>query len=274
MWTRQPRYSRQLSQVQAGFNLCNRHAAWVSGRKMLAFWRGRAYNVAMTEDDSHASQLQLGAGQWLSLKEASEFLGVHFTTLRKWADDGEIRVFRTPGGHRRFSTGDLRRFLEQRVAHPPASDETTFLDVAVDRVRAEMQRLPHEHMGWLQTLPDAARDLSRQRGRQLFALAIAYVLKPNQRGRVLVDGRSLGYAYGQDAAHSQIGLMETGRAVQFFRSQLSQVLHSSENAQVMDAEDVRVQQVINYFLDEVLYAVLSGYEATINPNATDGPASA
>ena len=58
--------------------------------------------------------------QWLTLKEASEFLGVHFTTLRKWADEGEIRVFRTPGGHRRFSVADLRRFLEERVRHEVA----------------------------------------------------------------------------------------------------------------------------------------------------------
>lgn len=232
----------------------------------------------MGDDEFSASQplsiQSTSAGPWLSLKEASEFLGVHFSTLRKWADDGEIRVFRTPGGHRRFSTGDLRRFLEQRVAHPPTSDESTFLDVAVDRVRAEMQRMPQDHMGWLQSLPDAARDLSRQRGRQLFALAIAYVLKPAQRDRVLDDGRRLGFAYGQDAAQSQIGLMETGRAVQFFRSQLNHVLHSSENAQVMDAEDVRVQKVINHFLDEVLYAVLSGYEEAINATSTDVPPSA
>ncbi|MCB0134891.1 MAG: helix-turn-helix domain-containing protein, partial [Caldilineaceae bacterium] len=34
-------------------------------------------------------------GKWLTLKEASAFLGVHFTTLRGWADRGEIPVFRT-----------------------------------------------------------------------------------------------------------------------------------------------------------------------------------
>ena len=59
--------------------------------------------------------VETGAGnQWLTLKEASEFLGVHFTTLRGWADRGEIPVFRTPGGHRRFGHNDLRRFLAER----------------------------------------------------------------------------------------------------------------------------------------------------------------
>lgn len=40
--------------------------------------------------------------RWLTLKDASDVLGIHYTTLRTWADNGDIPVFRTPGGHRRF----------------------------------------------------------------------------------------------------------------------------------------------------------------------------
>jgi excisionase family DNA binding protein len=198
--------------------------------------------------------------QWLALKDASEFLGVHFTTLRKWADSGEIRVFRTPGGHRRFSMADLRRFLEERAGQLAPTDADAFLNVAVGRVRAELEKMPHEQARWATQLDDDARDLRRQRGRQLFALAIAYVLKPAQRERLLAEGRRLGYEYGTEAAVSELGLMETGRAVQFFRSQLNQVLRSDESGPMLDADDVRVQQTIDYFLDEVLYAVLNGYE--------------
>ena len=35
--------------------------------------------------------------QWLTLGEASKYLGVHYSTLRSWSDDGDIAVFRTPG---------------------------------------------------------------------------------------------------------------------------------------------------------------------------------
>ena len=38
---------------------------------------------------------------WLSLKAASKKLNVHPTTLRRWADNGDIPVMLTPGGHRR-----------------------------------------------------------------------------------------------------------------------------------------------------------------------------
>jgi excisionase family DNA binding protein len=199
----------------------------------------------------------------LTLKEASEFLGVHFTTLRKWADEGEIRVFRTPGGHRRFSVADLRRFLEERVRQEVVTDSDAVLTVAVDRVREELQKVPHDLGHWAYQTDEEARDLQRQRGRRLFSLAISYALKPNQRERVLAEGRQLGLEYGREAAASRLGLMETGRAVQFFRAQLNQVLHSGETSHVLDADDVRVRQTVDTFLDEVLYAVLNGYEQSL-----------
>lgn len=206
--------------------------------------------------------------QWLSLKEASELLGIHFTTLRKWADEGEIRVFRTPGGHRRFSASDLRRFLEDRVAHESPSDAEAFVDAAVGQVRAEIEKLRHEHMTWAHSFTESARDHTRQRGRQLFSLAIAYVVKPAQRDRLLVEGQRLGFEYGEEAAVGGMPLVETGRAVQFFRSQLSKVVRE-ENAYGLDADDLRIQNAIDYFIDEVLYAVLSGYEQQLTRSKSD-----
>src|SRR3989442_14826425 len=44
---------------------------------------------------------------WRSLDEAAKRLSVHPATLREWADKGQIRTFRTPGGHRRFSEVDV-----------------------------------------------------------------------------------------------------------------------------------------------------------------------
>jgi excisionase family DNA binding protein len=49
--------------------------------------------------------------QWLNLSDAAQFLGVHFTTLRRWADAGQISCIRTPGGRRRFSKNDLQAFI-------------------------------------------------------------------------------------------------------------------------------------------------------------------
>ena len=209
---------------------------------------------------------KLGGGakpQWLTLKDASEFLGVHFTTLRNWADSGEIPVFRTPGGHRRFSAADLRRFLAERVDKSVVTDSDAVFDMAVGQVRQEIQKMDHGEMSWHYPLDAMASDMRRQRGRQLFLLAIGFVMKPGQRERILVDGRGLGCEYGREAAFGHVSLRDTGKAVQFFRSHLTQALASTASSPMLDADDVRVQQLINHFLDEVLYAVLDGYEEVL-----------
>jgi excisionase family DNA binding protein len=214
----------------------------------------------MPEDDSQPTELSYSVrGHWLSLKEASELLGIHFTTLRKWADEGVIRVFRTPGGHRRFSVTDLRRFLESRASQESPSDAESLVDAAVGQVRAEIERMRDDHMKWAQTLTAEGRDMTRQRGRQLFSLAITYVVKPAQRDHLLGEGRRLGFEYGIEAALGGMPLVEAGRAVQFFRSQLTKSVRA-ENSYGLDADDIRIQSAIDYFIDEVLYAVLSGYE--------------
>ncbi len=62
--------------------------------------------------------------QWLTLGEASRFLGVDESTLRSWSDAGRIPTFRTPGGHRRFSRDGLERFLDEsrRDTEPRLAD--------------------------------------------------------------------------------------------------------------------------------------------------------
>jgi excisionase family DNA binding protein len=212
--------------------------------------------------------------QWLTLKDASEFLGVHFTTLRGWADSGAIRVFRTPGGHRRFSLADLRRFLEERASQPLVTNETALVEAAVGLVRRQLESRPQEQSNWNYALRDeAANDSRRHRGRQLFALAIAFVMKPSQRPRLLDEGRKLGYEYGMEARQGNVGLAATGRAVRFFRSQLIEAIRSEEQSGGMDADDVRIQWLIDQFLDEVLYAVLDGYEQRTEEAAIQLPAT-
>jgi excisionase family DNA binding protein len=204
--------------------------------------------------------------QWLTLKEASDFLGVHFTTLRAWADRGEIRAFRTPGGHRRFNLIDLRCFLEERANQTALANEEALVNAAVGLVRKEIDNLPQEQRHWHYPLSEDANDVRRRRGRQLFSLAIAYVLKPGQRSRILEEGRRLGCEYGLEAGLSKVSLVATGRAVRFFRSQLVQAVRHEENPDLVDADDLRVQMLIDQFLDEVLYAVLEGYErAGVHP---------
>jgi excisionase family DNA binding protein len=50
--------------------------------------------------------------EWLTLGQAARFLGVAESTIRRWADDGRVRAFYTPGRHRRFRLADLQELVE------------------------------------------------------------------------------------------------------------------------------------------------------------------
>jgi len=65
-------------------------------------------------------------------KDVADMLRVDKSTVKRWTDEGKLRCFRTPGGHRKFRAEDLYQFMaEYNYAVSPseffpryASDET------------------------------------------------------------------------------------------------------------------------------------------------------
>lgn len=45
----------------------------------------------------------------LSMADAAAMLGVSATTLRRWADEGQIKAIKFPSGHRRFELIEIQR---------------------------------------------------------------------------------------------------------------------------------------------------------------------
>ena len=57
----------------------------------------------------------------LTAKEAAAYLRISLFTLRKIEQQGLIVPYRTPGGHRRYSTDMLSEYLENSRTYPTAS---------------------------------------------------------------------------------------------------------------------------------------------------------
>jgi excisionase family DNA binding protein len=88
----------------------------------------------------------------LSIGEASERLGIHINTLRRWADRGMVRTVRLPSGYRRFEEEEIERMrweMRQRrseaehagAQEPPAGDNAVPPLVArLDATRAAIMR--------------------------------------------------------------------------------------------------------------------------------------
>jgi excisionase family DNA binding protein len=59
-----------------------------------------------------------GTTKLINIGQAAEYLGVSAASLRKWSNRGLVRVYRTPGGQRRFSIDDLDNF-KRSMRQPP-----------------------------------------------------------------------------------------------------------------------------------------------------------
>lgn len=143
---------------------------------------------------------------WLTLGAASGMLGVSESTIRRWADAGEIRAFRTSGGHRRVLEEDLRRLLA--AGHTSGvSDSTHISDLALGRVKRRLGRRQRPAMPDLDELDPDAKDRLRLLGRQVVDLFARYIAAGNRGGeRFNEDARTIGHEYGRTLVASGVRL--------------------------------------------------------------------
>jgi excisionase family DNA binding protein len=73
--------------------------------------------------------------EWLTLGQASKYLGVAQSTMRKWSDVGRVSAFYTPGGHRRYRRSDLDQFLDRSGRSGPSGVEGPVVLVVDDDAR-------------------------------------------------------------------------------------------------------------------------------------------
>ena len=48
----------------------------------------------------------------ISSRKAAEILNFNESTIKRWADSGILKCFKTPGGHRKFNLDDIRKLAE------------------------------------------------------------------------------------------------------------------------------------------------------------------
>ncbi|MEO8625527.1 MAG: helix-turn-helix domain-containing protein [Candidatus Limnocylindrales bacterium] len=115
-------------------------------------------------------------GSWLSLGPASDLVGVDPDTLRRWADEGKVEAFLTPGGHRRFSLSSL-----QRIQRAGTRDRATLtgLGVTADRLSARYRRIYRQATSGQRDVrafvPDRDRAIFRDEGRRLIKALLEYL---------------------------------------------------------------------------------------------------
>jgi excisionase family DNA binding protein len=195
------------------------------------------------------------------LGAACRLLGVDQSTLRRWADSGQVRTFRTPGGHRRFAEEDIRAI----VGGPrPSGQEQDVGDLATSRIRRHLRRGKEQRAPWYTGIDQKSRERLRLLGQRVTSLVSAYFSRSGRKAALLQEARETGRMYGRELAASGLSLSQSVQAFAFFRHSLDQAAREAGRKGSLPAEaTLRACEQIGGLSDEVLIGIVEAYEEEV-----------
>ena len=198
--------------------------------------------------------------RWINLSRACGLLGVNESTLRRWADAGHIRSFRTPGGHRRFAEDDLRALMAGQGRPSAYGGYGSLGHLALVRIRRRLQRGKSHQSQWYASLGEDRRDNMRALGRRLVNLASEYLAQGNRRSRLLQEARQIGHEYGREAAERGLPIRDAVEAFTFFRKGLDDAaIELAHRSNLSADEAVEVWELLAGLADQVLLAITEAH---------------
>ena len=187
--------------------------------------------------------------RWLSLGEACRLLEVNEATLRQWADNGYLRVYRTPGGHRRFWSHDVMELTGPPSPAPQPNVDGALEGSALRRIRRRLHQDKVARLLWYQSVEEEGRVRMRLFGRRLLSLLAQEPQQRRRRQDALSESNSLGREYGTEMAERGVPLSDTLEAFVFFRSL------------VLDSAEPQQRSRILELADRVLIGVAESYQS-------------
>ena len=200
------------------------------------------------------------ASKWLSLGEAALEVGVHPTTLRRWADRGALPVMRTPGGHRRFALADIRRIAQHQQDPAQAQGiEVAWAGKAMTRVREQLTLSGRAQ--WMTACTSEERTEYRELGRRLMSVAMHFIADGASNQHLLEEADAIGRAQATMALRHDLSLTETLGAALIFRDALLEVAFQlPDHTRVHPDATARLVRGINTLLNAVQLAIGATYE--------------
>ena len=192
-------------------------------------------------------------------------LGVDPDTLRRWADNGKVAVFTTPGGHRRFLKVSIDAMLPRARSNKRPS--LSAIGEPPDRIAAEFRKRVRTELSdqdWRARFDEGSLRWFRERGMRMSDLLIGSLDTGRRTGRerFLAQAEVLGREYGHEAKRAGLSLGEATQAFLFFRARFM-----AEIAQVARRRSLETAQAASLFteadraLDRIILALIAGHQA-------------
>jgi excisionase family DNA binding protein len=198
-----------------------------------------------------------------SISDASRILGVNEVTLRQWTDEGLIKAFITPGGHRRYAREQLDEFIHSHQKMLGINDLVAKLEDtagplrdiganALARAHTKLSLAQGQHLAIL--------------GRKILDEIIYYVSEPTQRENTLLRLRAIGADFGITLAQARLPLTDS---IQAFISHRTPIVESvaamMRQKEIMTEGILAALPLIDNIMDQSLIAMVEAYQASTKP---------
>lgn len=199
---------------------------------------------------------------WVGLSEASTVLGVSPATLRRWSDAGRLRVYTTPGGHRRFSRSALERLLPADRSRRPSISGGGLTPGRISQTYRRAGRDVAPQLPWVLALTDEQRLLFRERGHGLAARLLQHLDATQQEAAEhhLAEAAASAAEYGIAAADLGLSLNQTVEGFLRFREPFHRELAVAARRRGFDTtETTDLLGAAERAMDRLLMATMTGH---------------
>lgn len=199
-------------------------------------------------------------------------LGLSASTLRRLADNGTVRSFVTPGGHRRYSRTSVQSLLPERAAHRPPLARLGETPERLSRLYRRTVTPATAELPWVVELSAEQRARFRADGRQVVAALLAALDAPGPvaRARRLAVALAASADYGRAACAA--GIPESMTVEIFARMRRPFLDELSALARRRDFDAAATTALLGEAteaLDELVLATLRAHEGAARATGAD-----
>lgn len=196
----------------------------------------------------------------VTISEAAVILGVSEVALRQWTDEGRIRAFITPGGHRRYSKTELKKFMSSPQKAIGVKDLIAEIE-ATTELHSEIGRTSLITKDWYNRLDKEEKLRLAHLGRDMLNAIIRHLNEPTKRAQTLELARGVGRGFGETLSGLGLPLTDAVEAFILHRDPIMKAM--AHLIKKREAHSERVAEAIPLtaqIMDEALLSLVATHQ--------------
>jgi excisionase family DNA binding protein len=195
----------------------------------------------------------------VTISEACRVLGVSEAALRQWTDEGKVKAFITPGGHRRYSIRELKRLMGSHQKMLGVKDLAGKLEGSA-QVHRDVAMGFLQGTGWYDGLSAESQGQLASLSRQLMKLIVSYVAQPARREETLGQARAAGAGFGELLANLRLPLTDSVQAFILHRGPVQSVAVQMMRKRANTERIAEAIPMVDRVMDEALISLIGAHE--------------